>query len=575
MRHSKDPRQTSLFDPFARVFSEVAYRRVRRGWWEVFRHCILKLMPVDALEDHFDPSIGRPTKELYSIAGLLLIKEFHDWTEEQAVDAYLFHAEIQYALNLEPASQSLSVRTVQRYERLFRDSDLAARVMREVTVRLVAELDQDVSRQRLDSTHCNSDMAIFGRTRLMGVAVKRFLTQVKRHDPHAYEALPEALRKRYEPSPGRLFASIDKTDRSRLRLQVAQDMHELIERFADNERIEGRQTYKSLVRIFEQQCEVQEDAVVIKSKAGGRVIQNPSDPDATYDGKKGPGYQLQVCETCADDNEEQLVTSARLETAADSDQDALVPILEDLESKGCLPERLDADAGYGSDSNVCAAAAKGVDLQSPVAGCAVKGDGNFALSVDDFVIEPETETVQRCPQGHEPLISVHDREAGITKTVMPPAACAGCPFGGECPIKMVNGEFRLHHTPKERRLAERRREQATEAFQQNYRKRAGGESINSALKRRMGLARLRVRGRRAVAHAVYLRIAGWNILRAAASSKLHAKLQAAAQRAVAALNQVSSTCSTGASGLTAGRVIDTKISALWSRRAFTSSAKAA
>jgi hypothetical protein len=36
-------------------------------------------MPADALAAHFHDVIGRPTKELYSVAGLLLIKEFMNW----------------------------------------------------------------------------------------------------------------------------------------------------------------------------------------------------------------------------------------------------------------------------------------------------------------------------------------------------------------------------------------------------------------------------------------------------------------------------------------------------------------
>ena len=56
-----------------------------------------------------------------------------------------------------------------------------------------------MSRQRLDSTHVFSHMASFGRTKLMAEAIKRFLTQLKRHDPDAYAALPEDLRQRYEP----------------------------------------------------------------------------------------------------------------------------------------------------------------------------------------------------------------------------------------------------------------------------------------------------------------------------------------------------------------------------------------
>lgn len=468
------------------------------------------------------------------MAGLLLIKEFHDWTEEQAVNAYMFHADVQYALNLPPAMQSLSVRTVQRYEDIFREDELAARVMHEVTNSLVAELDLDISRQRLDSTHFESNMATFGRTRMMGVTIKRFLTQVKRHAADDYAALPEDLRERYAPSVGLLFAGANKDKRTALRQQVAEDMCLLIDRFADNKAIAGRQTYKALLRVFEDQCEVREGAIVVKKKTGGDVVQNPSDPDATYDGKKGAGYQLQVSETCSDANEVQLIVAAKVETAVASDQNAIEPVLEALEQDGHLPDQLLADGGYGSDDNIVIAAEKNVDLQSPVSGAAgAKHDQPYQLNVDDFAIDPKTQKALRCPAGHEPLASIHDPETAITVTTMPAEACAGCEFGAECPIKRIAGEFQLRHAAKDQRLAARRREQDTKPFQENYRKRAGGESVNSGLKRVTGLARLRVRGLPAIAHAAYMRIAGWNIFRAATSLLLRAKLKRTAKSATA------------------------------------------
>ena len=110
----------------------------------------------------------------------------------------MFRTDVQFALNLEPGVEVCS-RTVERYQKLFRDNDLAARVFDDVTTRLVQALDLDVSRQRLDSTHVFSHMARFGRTKLMAVAIQRFLTQLKRHDSDAYAALPEDFRRRYEP----------------------------------------------------------------------------------------------------------------------------------------------------------------------------------------------------------------------------------------------------------------------------------------------------------------------------------------------------------------------------------------
>src|SRR3954468_9998603 len=188
MIHSVDPRQDRLFDPFDGVIPPVGRRIIADGWQGVFRHVLLEVMPVAKLGRHFSDSLGAPTKELYSMAGLVFLADFFGWTAQDAIEAYIFRSDVQYALNLEPGA-AVAARTVERYQQLFRDNDLAARVFEDVTDRLVRELDLDVSRQRLDSTHVFSHMASFGRTKLMAVAIKRFLTQLKRHDPGAYTAL--------------------------------------------------------------------------------------------------------------------------------------------------------------------------------------------------------------------------------------------------------------------------------------------------------------------------------------------------------------------------------------------------
>jgi len=532
MKHIVDPRQTNLFDPFENILSTVGYRRIREGWQGVFRHVILELMPADALAGEFSPDMGTPTKELYSMAGLLLIKEFMGWTKTEAAEAYMFRADVQYALNREPANQSMSERTIERYEKLFIENDLAAATMARVTGKLVELLDLDVSRQRLDSTHVVSDMATFGRTRMMGVTIQRFLTQLKRHNRAAYDALPEELRSRYAPSPGRLFADIakDQGRRRRLRQEVAEDLLFLIERFADDDTMNGRTTYHALVRVFEEQCEVVDGSVAVKAHPGGDVMQNPSDPDATYDGHKGPGYQAQLSETCSAENETQLITAAIPQTAVEDDQNALPAVLDQLEQNGLLPETLYADTGYGSDANERACAERGVDLQAPVPGAAPRDTDE--LNIDDFVVDEETETVERCPAGHEPERSEHDPATGKTRTVMPATACANCPHQAECPVRRVCGRYVVEHTAKQRRLAARRREQATDAFREHYQIRAGIEGTNSGLKRRTGLGRLRCRGAPRVFHAILLKVCGWNVLRAAATETLHRVVAETLARAV-------------------------------------------
>jgi len=106
-------------------------------------------------------------------------------------------------------------------------------------------LNLDISRQRLDSTHVSSNRALFGRTKLMAAAIKRFLTQVERHSLGAFEALPKEFRKRYEAVQSCLFADAkDAETRIRCRQQAAEDLLFIIEYFANDSLHSNRSSYQ-------------------------------------------------------------------------------------------------------------------------------------------------------------------------------------------------------------------------------------------------------------------------------------------------------------------------------------------
>ena len=542
MKHSVDPLQGRLFDPYQQLIPPLGLKRIAHGWQSIFRAILLVLMPVRVLGNHFHPVIGRPTKELYSVAGLLFLQESHGWTNAQAVEAYLFRTDVQFALNLEPGIDEMCDRTLERYRSLFLEDDLAAKIMNDVTLELVHALDLEIDQQRLDSTHVFSDMASFGRTRMMAVCNKRFFTQVQRHFAADFTALPKDLRERYAPSQAKLFAAkgLSAEQRSKSRQQVAEDMRDLVNRFADHADLSTRPSYQALVTVFSQQCEIVEDKIIVKAKTGGRCVQNPSDLDATYDGHKGQGYKVQLVETCSDKNDVQLILTAIPQTAADQDASSLTPVLADLKAKELLPEQMLADTAYGSDENVQEAAKLGVELVTPMPGAEPESAKTPAsdtptasepssnppmekLTIDDFSVDERTGKVSACPSGRLPLNVLYEQGPNQDKTTiaMRPEDCASCAFQEVCPMrKTKKGKYQLDYTPKQRRQEERRREEDTDAFRKRYAKRSGLESTNGGLKRKHGLGKLRVRGRPAVHHAIYLKVAGWNMHRATASGKL-------------------------------------------------------
>ena len=168
--------------------------------------------------------------------------------------------------------------------------------MHGVTAELVKLLDLDISIQRLDSTHIESNMAKFGRIRLMATAARRFLVQLKRQDEQGYGQTRESVRQRYEATPHAIFGwkKLDDEDVNELRQSVAEDLAYLVETFRQDNLPGLRAAYEIMVKVFEQQCEVVGNAWPSASTPGGEIVCNPSDSEATLDGHKGSGYQERV-----------------------------------------------------------------------------------------------------------------------------------------------------------------------------------------------------------------------------------------------------------------------------------------
>jgi hypothetical protein len=512
MKYSADPKQNWLFDPVLETFSPVARKRLTEGWPGLFRTCLLELMPVDEVGTCFDDSMGRPTKELYSACGLMLLMEFNNWTVEQAADAYMFDARVQFALNLGRDRQSMCTRTIERYQVVFRDKELGKVVNDRITRHLVDLLELEVDKLRLDSTHIFSNMASFGRTRLMLTVTRRFLIQLKRHEAELYAELSEELRDRYSQKKWEFGKGKSDTPK---REEIAEDMHLLIARFESNERVFNRTSFQDLFRVFTEQCDVVEGKISLRKKTGGNTMQNPSDPDATYDGKKGSGYQVQVAETCSEENDTQLIVGAIPQTANEHDQKAVEQILNDLESNDIAASTIVADAGYGGDPSFCTCQEKGINLVAPVIRGGMDED---RIQLSEFCVEDSCLTA--CPMGHSPLKTWFDEEKDRGSAVFAAEHCENCECLERCRAVATTKNYCVQFDGRALRNSLRRERISSSSEAELYAKRSGVEATFSEGKRSTGMDRLRVRGQRSVYHAILGRITGINIKRAARSEKI-------------------------------------------------------
>ena len=523
----QEPTQPKLWSRFQDLLSEVALEELDRGWQGVFHRMILKQLPIGLMEEKFNKYTGRPTKELYSVCGLLLIMNYFGWTLSQARLNYMVDLGVQYALNIEKDAVELSERTLYRYLDWLRKKDFMQEAMSLVTECLVKEMDLDLREQRVDSTHVFSNMASWSRRQLMFNIIRGFLKQVRRHANGIYWSLDPELRGRYERNDGWIFGEtspmkLQKQGRMYTsEEQLGYDMEKLIEQFAGDLKFSNMTSYKNLVRVFSEQFVDKDGKAELNPHPGGKILLNPSDPDAEI-GHKGPGYQVQIAETCSDDNEVQLITAAIPQGASVSDMDSEKLIQEKLKDEGHLPEKLYADAGYGSDENFVNAAKDGIELIAPTPH---QPEGKVGL--DECKWDDQNRIVE-CPAGRKPIFKGFKNGKG--RAVFFQSVCNRCPLKDKCRSKKCgkqNREFK--YSDADLRTLHRRQLEATDEFKKKYgSKRSPIEGLNGRLKQFTPLRRLRIRGRTAVFLSIYAILAMHNIMQLVRYAKIQAKKAAAA-----------------------------------------------
>jgi len=521
----KDHKQRQLFDPW-RHMSPKRRRMLDEDWPGLFREHLLEELPVDLIRSHFTDGIGRPSKELHTVLGVLLLQQTLDLTDKAAIEQLAFNIQWHYALNLPEESddvKTISEKTLYTMRQVMIDRHLDEVMFDAVADKLAVVFGVDTKDQRIDSVHIKSNMRRLGRIGIFSRTIFKFLVNLKRHHRTLFDAIAAKVTERYWGKRAQAAFAMVKPSASEKTLKtVSADLFDLIECFKDHPEVCSMHSYKLMQRVLREQCHPSDGTdgrtVAVKKPAeiASDSLQNPSDPDATYSGHKGQGYQVQVMETfsrCEDEKEKHkqlnLITHVNVQPACEHDSHALGPAIADTKVRGVGPEKLLADTLYGSDANERLSRVAGTDLVAPT------NKGGKADPLSRFSFD-ENGLVTRCPAGYRP-----DRVSPKTKRSNYSAGfelqrCFSCPLLSECPVKPGKKKAYLRYSEKRYRLAKRRTHEASEAFIEDYRWRAGVEATMSEFDRRTGVKRLRVRGMPAVRFCARMKATGLNILRAGA-----------------------------------------------------------
>jgi len=163
MYKPSDP-QKPLFDA-AGVLPPQKRELCEQSWAGPFRkHALPILRKVEGeFADLFDEDQGRPNRPVALVLGTLILKEMNDLTDEEALSFLEFDARWWYAFERELHELHLCQKTLHNFRKKLldhADKEKKKLAFRRVTDELIAALGVKVDRQRLDSTHILSNIAL-------------------------------------------------------------------------------------------------------------------------------------------------------------------------------------------------------------------------------------------------------------------------------------------------------------------------------------------------------------------------------------------------------------------------------
>ena len=310
----------------------------------------------------------------------------------------------------------------------------------------------------------------------------------------------------------------DKEQVSKKIKELAQDMYRLKSAFENHHQVKHYRTFQTLIRVFEQQCDIKSQkndpksektiGVEVKKSPDGngeKIISTPHNPDAQYTRKRNKtvtGHKAFVTETCDPDNDVQFLTDVNLEAAGHSDAEEIHKIHERLEKTEHKPEDHYGDAGFVNGESILDSAERGINLEGPSAGRSQSfeqyQDEERPLDVADFEVQIEDETkeliVLACPSGNKPLEQVRSKKTGRLLVHFDNKKCEECPLKDRCPVKIGVRVSTLNISEAQYAGAERHHKYMGDA---EYRKkcgiRSGAESLVNEVANKHGTRRSRHR----------------------------------------------------------------------------------
>ncbi|MDR1035763.1 MAG: transposase [Deltaproteobacteria bacterium] len=510
-----------------------------RSWHSLIRTDVLDKLNCDALDVLYDGdgTKGRPRHSARVMLGITFVQKLEELTDDEASLRLASDGFLQVDLGLEPFSDKTYVcpRSIRRFRNEIEARGLTDEVFGPMDKAIDEKYGPDNSVLRGDTFNVKSNMKKLNRLMLMFRAMQKALKEAERRDPELSRLIPQAIRARYaaDKNPVSVFSMVRREGTERFMNRTADDMFSLLQ--TPGKKSGGPVELKSwhdLERVFNDQCEIvpvhksrrrkpktwgikPRARLKPKDEVAATAMQNPSDPDATYNHFKGEGYTVPVLENVPPEVRPgvlrgiSLILFMTVMPAHLHDTECFALFMDVINSLPTKVLMLLLDGAFGSQKNFEFALEHGVELLSLVCSStpgAVKSVlRSFGIPLDSFEKDSEGK-ILACPCGQKATTTFRDNKDGRAFTArFCRGTCLGCERSAECPVSILKTRAVLHYTKNEMGLAIRRTWQRSDWFKKNYRPRSGVEATIQKLKKLLlRYGKLTVRGMQKIRHSIAL-----------------------------------------------------------------------
>lgn len=488
--------QLSFKDSFDGLTSR-EQKALERSWAKTFAEDIFPAIDEEPFHVLYSSTASRPNTPVNICIGALIIKEMFGISDDEVVENLMLDPRYQYALHTTSCEeQPLSDKTLSRFRKRCYDYetvygvDLLRNCMNGLGSKIAELMDINPRIKRMDSMMIAANIRKLSRTELLYTCVSKLVIYLHKNN---CDELLKGLERYYDPKDfNKTFYYNTDAETDSLLNQILTDADKLLTVCgADYDDVTE---YQLLIRCLSEQTIVEEAVRRLRTKEEGEgysgMLQNPSDPDATFRikaGKEYQGYVANLEETVGKNGS--VITDYQFEQNNYGDSHFLK---DSLERTNVQDEEvtLITDGAYSGKENRDLASEKNIRLvNTDLLGRPV--DSILA----DFVFNEAGNKVLRCPAGYEP------KSCGYTgaksqqfHVSFQREQCANCPNKERCKAKIYKRVSSVTVSLKAHERAKQQRFMDTEEFRNLFKIRNGVETIPSLLRRTYHADRMPVRG---------------------------------------------------------------------------------